>query len=94
LISKKVPPRMRLLLAAALEIFTIAICIMLAKSGWNQIGATGTETGRHLFQAKTIVAFLPLGAGLIAFHAFLLTIIHLDYFARGKIPPERMRSAH
>jgi hypothetical protein len=38
--------------------------------------------------------FLPIGAVLIAFHAFLHLIIHLDYFARGKLPPERVRSAH
>ena len=94
LISRKIPPRWRLLLAAALEIFTIVICIALAKSGWNQIDATGSETGRHLFDAKSIVTFLPIGAALIAFHAFLHLIIHLDYFARGKVPPERMRSAH
>ena len=94
LVSKKIAPRYRLLLASVLEIFTIAVCSMLVFSGWRQIGAAGTETGQHLFQAKNIVMFLPIGAGLIAFHAFLHLIIHLDYFARGKVPPERMRSAH
>lgn len=94
LISRKIPPRFRLLLAAAIEIFTIAVCSMLVYSGWHQIDATGVETGRHLFQAKSIVVFLPIGAGLIALHAFLHLVIHLDYFARGKVPPERMRSAH
>ena len=94
LISKKIPPRFRLLLAAAIEIFTIAVCAMLVYSGWHQIAATGTETGRHLFEAKSIVMFLPVGAALISLHAFLHLIIHLDYFARGKTPPERMRSAH
>ena len=94
LISRKISPRMRLLLASAIEIFTIAVCAMLVYSGWHQIDATGTETGQHLFQAKSIVIFLPIGAGLIALHAFLHLIIHLDYFARGKIPPERARSAH
>ena len=94
LISRKIPPRFRLLLAAAIEIFTIAVCAMLVFSGWRQIDATGTETGQHLFQAKSIVIFLPIGAGLISLHAFLHLIIHLDYFARGKTPPERMRSGH
>jgi TRAP-type C4-dicarboxylate transport system permease small subunit len=94
LISKKLPVKGRLLLAAAIEIFTIAICLMLLYSGWRQIGAAGKETGRHLFQAKNIVMFLPIGAGLISLHAFLHLIIHLDYFARGKTPPERVRSAH
>jgi TRAP-type C4-dicarboxylate transport system permease small subunit len=94
LLSKKIPPRYRLLLAATLEIFTIAVCLTLAFSGWRQIDAAGVETGRHLIQAKTIVVFLPIGAALIAFHSFLHLIIHLDYFARGKLPPERVRSAH
>ncbi|HLL24632.1 MAG TPA: TRAP transporter small permease [Kofleriaceae bacterium] len=94
LISKKIPPNLRLLLAAVLELFTIAVCMMLVYSGWHQVDATGTETGQHLFQAKSIVIFLPLGALLIAFHAFIHLIIHLEYFARGKTPPERMRSGH
>ena len=94
LLSKKISPRYRLLLASAIEIFTIAVCCMLIYSGWRQIDAAGTETGRHLFQAKSIVIFLPIGGALIALHAFLHLIIHLDYFARGKIPPERVRSSH
>ena len=94
LISKKLPPKPRLLLASALEIFTIAICIVFAYAGWTQLDAAGKETGRHLFQATTIVTFLPVGTLLIALHAFLHLIIHLDYFARGKTPPERQRSAH
>lgn len=94
LLSKKIPPRYRLLLASAIEVFTIAICVMLAYSGYRQIAAVGVETGEHLIQAHHIVTFLPIGAGLIALHAFLHLIIHLDYFARGKIPPERARSGH
>lgn len=94
LISKKIAPRYRLLLASVLEIFTIAICAMLIYSGYRQLGAVGVETGEHLIQAKQIVVFLPIGAGLIALHAFFHLIIHLDYFARGKVPPERARSGH
>jgi TRAP-type C4-dicarboxylate transport system permease small subunit len=94
LISKKISPRYRLLLASAIEIFTIVICAMLMYSGYHQLGAVGVETGEHLIQAKQIVVFLPVGAALIALHAFLHLIIHLDYFARGKVPPERARSGH
>jgi TRAP-type C4-dicarboxylate transport system permease small subunit len=94
LISKKISPRYRLLLASAIELFTIVICAMLMYSGYRQLGAVGVETGDHLIQAKQIVVFLPVGAGLIALHAFLHLIIHLDYFARGKVPPERARSGH
>jgi TRAP-type C4-dicarboxylate transport system permease small subunit len=94
LISKKIVPRYRLLLSSAIEVFTIVVCAMLVYSGYRQIAAVGVETGDHLIQAHHIVTFLPIGAGLIALHAFLHLIIHLDYFARGKIPPERARSGH
>ncbi len=94
LISRKLPPRARLMLAAVIEIFTIVVCIMLMRSGYHQVAAYGTETGRHLIDAKTLVMFLPIGAALISVHAFLHLLIHLDYLVRGKTPPERMRSAH
>jgi TRAP-type C4-dicarboxylate transport system permease small subunit len=94
LLSKKIPPRYRLLLAAAIEIFTITACLVLMKSGWHNVDTAGAETGRHLFAAKDIAVFLPIGAILISVHAFLHLFIHLDYFARGKVPPERARSGH
>jgi len=94
LISRKLSHRNRLVLAAILEVFTIAVCIMLARSGWHQVEAYGQETGRHLIDAHILVTFLPIGALLIAIHAGLHLLIHIDYLARGKTPPERMRSAH
>jgi TRAP-type C4-dicarboxylate transport system permease small subunit len=94
LLSKKISPRYRLLLAAAIEIFTITACLVLMKSGWHNVDTAGAETGRHLFAAKDIAVFLPIGAILISVHAFLHLFIHLDYFARGKVPPERARSGH
>jgi TRAP-type C4-dicarboxylate transport system permease small subunit len=94
LISRKLPPRYRLVLAALLEIFTIAICVVLAKSGLHDIDAAGKETGRHLFNASTIATFLPIGAGLIIVHAGLHLLIDIDYLVRGKLMPERMRSGH
>lgn len=94
LISRKLSPRNRILLAAVLEAFTIAICVVLAQSGLHNVDATGTETGRHVLDASTIASFLPLGAALIAVHALLHLAIDIDYLVRGKLLPERMRSAH
>jgi TRAP-type C4-dicarboxylate transport system permease small subunit len=94
LISRKLSPRARLALAAVIEVFTIAVCIMLVRSGIHQIAAYGQETGQHLIDARTLVKFLPLGGVLIALHAAIHLFIHIDYLARGKTPPERMRSAH
>ncbi len=94
LISKKLLPRNRLVLASILEIFTIVVCVMLARSGLHQVDAYGTETGRHLIDAKNLVMFLPIGAALIAIHAAIHLLIHIDYLVRGKLPPERMRTGH
>jgi len=64
------------------------------RSGLHQLASVGGEAGEHLIATHTIVLFLPLGAGLIIVHTILHMVIDLDYLARGKTPPERMRSAH
>jgi TRAP-type C4-dicarboxylate transport system permease small subunit len=94
LVSRKLPPVYRLILSAVLELFTIGICVLLAKSGLHQVDAVGKETGRHLFEASTIASCLPLGAALISVHAALHLVIDIDYLIRGKTMPERMRSGH
>jgi C4-dicarboxylate transporter, DctQ subunit len=94
LISRRLPPRARLALAAVLEAFTIAIAILLVYSGLHQVGTAGEETGRHLLPSKHVAKFLPLGAGLIAVHAALHLLIDIDYLRRGKLMPERARSGH
>ncbi|MBA3819716.1 MAG: TRAP transporter small permease, partial [Deltaproteobacteria bacterium] len=94
LLSRKFSPRGRLVLAVVLELFTIFICLIVVRSGLHQLDATSNWTGRHLFHVSTIVQFLPLGAGLIIVHAFLHLAIDIDYLVRGKLPPERARSAH
>ena len=94
LISRRLPPRARLVLAAVLEAFTIAIALLLVKSGLHQVTSAGDETGRHLLESKHVAKFLPLGAGLIAVHAALHLFIDIDYLRRGKVMPERARSGH
>jgi TRAP-type C4-dicarboxylate transport system permease small subunit len=94
LISRRLPPRARLVLQALLEVFTIAICAVLARSGWHQVAAAGKENGRHLIEAADVAMFLPVGAVLIIVHAALHLIIDVDYLRRGKLLPERARSGH
>ncbi len=94
LISRRLPPRGRLVLQSLLELFTIAICVVLARSGMHQVSAAGKETGRHLIEASHVAMFLPIGAALIIVHAALHLIINLDYLRRGKLLPERARSGH
>ena len=94
LISRRLPPRGRLALRVALALVTVFIAALLVRSGLHQLDSVGGEAGEHLISTHTIVLFMPIGAGLIIVHTILHMVIDLDYLARGKTPPERMRSAH
>ena len=77
-----------------LAVFTVAIVALLVRSGLHQLDTVGEESGDHLISTHTIVTFMPIGAILIIVHTVLHMVIDLDYLARGKLPPERMRSGH
>jgi len=100
LISRRLPPRGRLVLGMVLRLVTIAAAIMLALTGYEMstpelVG--GSESldffGLHIIDAD-IVKMVPIGAVLIAVHCALHVAIDVDYLARGKLPPERARSGH
>ena len=94
LISRRLAPRGRLVLRVILAVFTMFIAGLLVRSGLHQLGTVGEEGGEHLISTHTIVMFMPVGAGLIIVHTLLHMVIDLDYLARGKTPPARMRSGH
>ena len=94
LISRRLPPRGRLALRVGLALFTVFVAALLVRSGLHQLDSVGGEAGEHLISTHTIVMFMPVGAGLIIVHTVLHMVIDLDYLARGKTPPERIRSAH
>ena len=94
LISRRLPARGRLVLRVILALFTMFIAILLVRSGLHQLGTVGEERGEHLISTHAIVTFLPVGAALIMLHTLLHMLIDLDYLARGKTPPARMRSGH
>ncbi len=94
LLSKQFSPRGRLVLAAILEVATIAVALLMVKYGLRLVDVSQAVGGRHIIELPTIVAGLAFASGLIAIHAALHLTIHIDYIARGKLPPERMRSAH
>jgi len=94
LVSRRLPARGRLMLRVVLALLTMAIAALLLRSGLHQHATVGNEGGDHLVSTRSIVAFLPLGAGLIIVHTLLHMMIDLDYLARGKSPPARMRSGH
>ncbi len=92
LVSRRISPRARLILKVILAQFTIAIVAVLGRSALHLIEREKSED--HLLSTEHIAWLIPIGCGLIILHNLLHTVIDLDYLARGKTPPERMRSAH
>jgi TRAP-type C4-dicarboxylate transport system permease small subunit len=94
LISKRLPPRGRLVLRVILGAFTIGVALLLLRSGLHQLDTVGEEGGEHFVSTRHIVMFMPAGAALIILHTLLHMVIDVDYLARGVLPPERARSGH
>lgn len=98
LVSRRLTPRGRLILGLALKALTIVIAGLLFKSGLHQRDVAGGNESITLFGMKIndtdIVTTISIGAVLIIFHTVIHMIIDIDYLARGKTPPERMRSGH
>ena len=93
LVSRRLSPRGRLVLGVLLKIFTIAIAALLFRSGMHQRDHVG-GLGDEFVSDKTIVTMLPIGCALIILHSLLHIVIDTDYLVRGKLPPEKARSAH
>jgi TRAP-type C4-dicarboxylate transport system permease small subunit len=93
LISRKLSPRGRLILGIVLKLFTIAIALLLFRSGMHQREHVGGSADT-IVSDKSVVTMLPIGAALIILHSILHIIIDVDYLARGKTPPEKARTGH
>jgi TRAP-type C4-dicarboxylate transport system permease small subunit len=99
LVSRRLPPRGRLVLGILLELLTIAIAALFFQSGFHQrdtVGSSGETLslfGMHLTD-KDVVTAIPIGAALIILHCLLHAAIEIDYLVRGKLLPERARSGH
>jgi TRAP-type mannitol/chloroaromatic compound transport system permease small subunit len=93
LVSRRLSPRGRLILGLLLKIFTIVIAAILFRSGMHQRDHVGGVV-QEFVSDKTIVTMLPAGCALIILHSLLHVVIDLDYLRRGKLPPEKARSAH
>ena len=98
LISRRLSPRGRLVLGFVLKLFTIAVVALLFQSGLHQREVVGGAESLDLvighINDADIVTTISIGAALIALHCALHGIIDIDYLIRGKLPPERARSAH
>lgn len=99
LVSKRLPPRGRLVLGLLLELLTIAIAVLFYRSGLHQRDTVGDSEeplsifGMHV-NDQDVVTMIPIGAALIIVHCLLHVAIGTDYLVRGKLPPERARSGH
>lgn len=98
LLSRRLSPRNRLVLKLVLAAFVVFVLCLLVRSGIRNVVNEGTmpSTERHLpgLAPKRIALLIPIGAVLMIFHQVLHAVIDIDYLARRKTPPERMRSGH
>lgn len=96
LLSRRFSPRNRLFLRITLSLFVVFVLVLLIKSGLANIENEKQfqQGGEYLVSRVKVAWLIPIGAVLMIFHAVLHIIIDVDYIARGKVPPERMRSGH
>ena len=93
LVSRRLPPKARLVLGIVLKLFMIGIAAILFRSGMHQRDTVG-GVGEDFITDKQVVTALPIGAALIMLHALLHIVIDVEYLVRGKNPPEKMRTGH
>jgi TRAP-type C4-dicarboxylate transport system permease small subunit len=95
LLSRRFSPRNRLFLKVVLGLFAVFVLILLIRSGLHNI-----ENEKQFLQEDKLISrvkvawLIPIGGALMILHTVLHTIIDIDYLARHKTPPERMRSGH
>jgi TRAP-type C4-dicarboxylate transport system permease small subunit len=95
LISRRLSPRARLVLKVLLALFTIAIVALLIRAGFHTIATEEEIPGKDKLITPVRLAYLvPIGGAMIILHTFLHMVIDIDYLARGKTPPEKMRTGH
>jgi len=94
LVSRRLHARGRLVLRIFLAIFTVMIAVLFLWAGEHLRRQVMLETHAHVIPMWLVAAMIPLGSLLIIFHSLVQIVIDVDYLLRGKLPPERERSAH
>lgn len=95
LVSRRLKPRGRLILRLFLGAVTIFVVGILMTSFWRDFKQlSGEHNANNPLPPWLAPSTLPIGGGLVIFHTLLHLIIDVDYLVRGKLPPERARSAH
>ena len=99
LVSRRLPPRGRLVLGITLKLFTALIAGVLLYIGLylhHKADSTGPtlQLGFGVLTEKDVLSVIPIGAALIVFHSIVHAAIEADYLVRNKAMPERARSGH
>jgi TRAP-type C4-dicarboxylate transport system permease small subunit len=95
LVSRRLSPRARLVLKVLLALFTIGIVALLIRAGFHTIATEEEIPAKDKLITPVRLAYLvPIGGVMIIIHTFLHMVIDIDYLARGKTPPEKMRTGH
>jgi TRAP-type C4-dicarboxylate transport system permease small subunit len=94
LVSRRLPPRGRLILRIFLALFTAFIGALFLYAGEHLRQQVTLETHAQIIPMWLVAAMIPVGSVLIMIHSFLHIALDVDYLSRGKLPPERERSAH
>ena len=94
LVSRRLRPRNRLFLRVGLGIATILVVVLFFRGGWHLTARTMDEQSPGFIPEWLVAMMIPLGAGLIIVHVVNQIVIDMEYIVRGKLPPERERSAH
>ncbi|MEO8699522.1 MAG: TRAP transporter small permease [Kofleriaceae bacterium] len=92
LLSRRFAPRARLFLKVLLGLFTIFILVIVVRAGLHTVDIQIESDS--VISARRVAWMVPIGGALIILHAALHVLIDIDYIARRKLPPERMRSGH
>lgn len=94
LVTRRATPRGRIVFRVVLGLMTVFATYLLIKVGLNMYSRFQNEGGDHTIPTHYLAGMIPLGGGLIVVHTVIRMVIDLDYFIRGKVPPERAPSAH
>ena len=93
LVSRRLSPRARLALKVILSLFIVFIVALLVRAGYHTVKIQ-KPSDELIFTPTFISWMIPVGGCLVILHTIFHIIIDVDYLARHKLPPERMRSGH
>lgn len=95
IVSRLVPPRMRLVIKIVTALFSIAVCAWLAFAA-NELraNALASEAGDGFITQYDAMLALPLALWLIVFHLAVSIAVMGQHLVRGTLPVEEGPSGH